>query len=451
MNLQLGWSKKIFFRLSNLKDKHHALRKWIEKLEYILTNKFLIGFFKNVGMIFVVKIFTQAINTAMYIVAARELGPVKIGEFAIINTIAGFLAIPLAMGINISMNKFLPAMAEKKQEEAISTTLLSIVPISLFFIVIYFIFSDMVCRLLNISNWLLLNSIFLCILTAYYIISESFLRGQKKYVQICITKSSFIILFTASLLIQFYIMGRRTLNSYLITNYLAFTLFIALSLVLTGVKRFSFNKKTAAVVYSYGFINMLCGGLSVFLTSSDLYFVKSFCDPYQTGIYSVYTGNTRNLFGLFFYEIFSVVFLPTIAAMDKKVIYKKITKYCLPLFSILFLAGFLWASFNILMYGKEYEFNLLYIILASLTLGVMTIYQLFSFTIAMGGADETRFNLLAVVIPLPLIIFTQYILTKLMGITGAFISNILVNLILLFTLLLLVHRLWARQKRNSCE
>jgi O-antigen/teichoic acid export membrane protein len=123
----------------------------------------------------------------------------------------------------------------------------------------------------------------------------------------------------------------------------------------------------------------------------------------------------------------------------------------LPLFSILFLAGFLWASFNILMYGKEYEFNLLYIILASLTLGVMTIYQLFSFTIAMGGADETRFNLLAVVIPLPLIIFTQYILTKLMGITGAFISNILVNLILLFTLLLLVHRLWARQKRNSCE
>ncbi|HEY9059757.1 MAG TPA: oligosaccharide flippase family protein [Pseudobacteroides sp.] len=412
----------------------------------VLSNKLLSGFLKSLGIIFIFKIFTQAVNIAMSIVAARELGPVRIGDFAIINSIAGFLAIPLVMGINISMNKYLPAMDEKNQEEVISTTILSNIPISLVFIAIYYIFSNMICSLLNIPKWLLLNSILLGILTAYYIISESFLRGQKKYIQVCITKLFFVILFTVSLLVQFYIMERKTLDSYLITNYIAFTLFIIASLALTGVKRFAFKKKTVAFVYSYGFVNMLCAGLSVFLTSSDLYFVKCFCDPYQTGLYSVYIGNTRNLFGLFFYEIFSVVFLPTIAVMDKKAIYKKIAKYCLPIFSVLFLAGVLWSSFTILMYGKKYEFNLLYIILASVTLGIMSIYQLFSFTVAMGGAEETKFNLIAAAIPLPLIIFIQYILTKFMGISGAFIANMLVNLILLFTLLLLVRRLWTRQK-----
>ncbi len=449
--MYLNRVEKILLFLDNKSSRYHFLRVLIENAKYILKNKFLIEFLKNMSMIFIFKVLTQVIFTVMSIVAARELGPSDMGNIAIINNISNFLMIPMVMGINISMNKYLPVLDEKEQKEMISSTIISNIPLAIILVTVYTLFSNKICSTFHITNSFMISSLILCVLISYNSISESFLRGQKKFKQICYLKLAFTLTFAIILCVQFYFMGSRDISSYLSTNYIAYAVFIIGALLLTGVRHLKFNRKMVASVYSYGFINMLGAALNIFLTSCDLFFVKSFCSSVDTGLYSVYMGNAKSLLGLLFFEIFGVVFLPAIASMDKQKVYKNIIKYSVPTFIAVFCAGVLWSTLSIFLYGNKYEYNILFVLLVSASLAVTFIYQLFCFTIAMEGTAEARFTLITGALPLPMAIFLQFILTKYWGITGTFVAVLIVNIILLFTLLLSVRWYRAKKKQNTKE
>ncbi len=188
--------------------------------------------------------------------------------------------------------------------------------------------------------------------------------------------------------------------------------------------------------------------LTALLYNSDMIILNYFAhDSKDLGIYASYQGIIKQLFYVGFQEIFSVVFLPSIANKDKKQLYLQIDKWTFPIVGLVMLSSALFIASTILLIGRQYIFNPVYVLLSSLGISLYTLFQVHYSIVSMEGEKGALSALFCILSVLPIALILQIILIRSYLVPGAMVSAVITNSLLVISIL--YFRRFVRSKREG--
>jgi O-antigen/teichoic acid export membrane protein len=397
-------------------------------------------FLKNIGVVFIFKCCAFAMNYVVLIWAAIKLGPVEFGKIGIVANLAVFLTLIMVFGTPNAMYLYLPRSDHYQKKCLISTTslgnLLTIGLLGTFLLKI----NHWVCSYCHIAPQIWQIGILFTISNSFYIVTESFLRGQKEYYAISIFKFISTLIFFVGMVILFRFYSTIKFSDYYLVMIFSFVLFGVMVLLKKGFFFGGFSISLAKQIYSYGGINMLNSLLTALLTSTDIFFVNYFYPGRDVGVYSIYQGFVKNIFQVLFFEVFTVVFLPTIASMDKRILYQNINKYFMWLLIGVIMGIGSISTITVAFFGNKYAFNLLYITLGAVGIGFYTIFQIYNSIFSMDGHKGAGLCLIPLAVMLPFSLLLQLLFTKWYGIGGTMTAVMIIDILLVLIFRILIKR-----------
>ncbi|OPX43310.1 polysaccharide biosynthesis protein [Ruminiclostridium hungatei] len=405
------------------------------KLRNLINNSDYRDFLTSINRVFFFKVIVYLITTIIIVLTARTLTPSQFGRTGVISNIAYLLFVPMILAVHSAMYKFLPESDNKERNELISISALgSLISIPIFSIVLLFI-NRLILKQLNIpvNEWKM--AILLTVFLSLSTISESYLRGQKKFNSICYFKLFSSVINLMLIIICFFVLNIKSLEIYVYSLIISHLVFTLLALTKTGVtKMCKVSWAGVKKVYTYSFSNILSMFLGGVTLSSDLFFVNYFCSPSTVGLYNAYQGFVKNIFSVLFYEVFLVVFLPFLAKANYLRLGKNIKRYIPVIIAVVMVGSGLLTMIFIFLFGQNYKLNLIYILLSSLGIALYTIYQIYVYVYNIEGSKRAMFTGLSTLAVLPLALGIQYYLTRFYSMKGALISVVLTNFLLILSL-----------------
>jgi O-antigen/teichoic acid export membrane protein len=219
--------------------------------------------------------------------------------------------------------------------------------------------------------------------------------------------------------------------------------FFVSALLKSGLMPLRMTVKAFKKLFTFGFVMMLSWLVSTLLFTSDLWLVARFGSDYDLGVYSVYQNTIRGLCTILFHDVFAVVFLPMIAALNKRHVDRMILKHSLTIFGVIWIGAAAMTTLLILLYGKAFPLDWTYVGLTSAGIAMNMMYLLFTSVISLDGVKAARLAFAALVIPIPVLLFLQYLFIKHWGMIGGMTSVIALNVMLLIAFRLTI-RLFYR-------
>ena len=289
--------------------------------------------------------------------------------------------------------------------------------------------------------WAVASAVSICL----YILSESFLRGQQRFHAIGSYKLYGSAVFLAASLVMLFLMGIRTLESYVLPFILHNLFFFAFALKASGLGRIRATREAWRKLLGFGAFQMLTWLFSTLLFTGDLFFVARFGTDYEVGVYSVYQTNIRALCTILFHDVFAVVFLPMIAAMDLRRVDRLVVRYAAPIALGVFAAVGALATVLALIFGKSVPLDWTYVALSAAGVSLNTLYLLMTSVVSLDGAKASRLAFVSLLVPLPLLVGMQYYAIAEWGVLGGMASVALLNLALIVVFRLAVRFVHAFQ------
>jgi O-antigen/teichoic acid export membrane protein len=408
-------------------------------------------FLSNLSIVFVFNSLAFFLQFCVLILVARAWGPVLYGQVTLIGNITALLFIPFSMGVNNAMYKFLPVTEEQQHQELIDTAILgniaNVICLSSIFLLSYSLFA----HILTISFEVWICALVYSIATNFVCIFESFLRGKRRFFAIGKIRIVSSLLFFCTMLFLVLFMNKESL-SYYYGSYLIFYMLTFVALV-TASLRISFSHfqwKLYLQINKYGLMMMMGLLITAFLYNSDIIILNSLVvDKENVGVFASYQGIVKLLFYMGFHEIFTVVFLPTIARMDRKEVFHKLKKLSVFIFAIVTLAAACVIAITLLFFGNKYGFSLFYLTLASVNIGMFTLFQLYNAIISMEGDKGARLSFVVALLVLPAAFTLQILLTRSWGISGIMLALVATNICLLGLMYISVNRFYQSQPAYS--
>ena len=401
-------------------------------LEGLLLNDHLRSFIKSLGVVFVFKVASFIISIVVSVLIAHSLGPAGVGIIGVVQAAVNFLVIPMIMGASNSLCKYLPSSDANEKKVIMSTVMIINFLLVVVFSFAYLAISPLITDKFKVmSGDIWLYSILLAVIVNFGFITEGAMRGNKSFYQIGAYRFISFAFFLVMIVFMVFIRKSIDLQSYFTILCIYQAIFALLAFRHLGIKPTAFSSKHAVKMYNYGIINMLSWTLSTIVFGVDIFIVKYFCSPYDLGIFSAYLTNAKAIFNVLFFELLLVVFLPTIADMDKKELCKKLDKYSPVLFPIFIVCSSLIICVIILLFGREFPLKPEYVFCTALGMTSSGICQLYVAVISMEGNMGARLWLLSIALSAPLLILIQFVLIRSEGVNGAVMSYALINLMLL--------------------
>lgn len=385
--------------------------------------------------VFLKKIFyisTGTIIAALFsfifnITAARVLNPSDYGTFALVQSIAMIIYIPMLLGFHTSIIKYSSENRDYTSQSIVISTAYSIV----FFLVIvsisiYIIFQDILINVLSISKEIFLLALIFAACFVLFTLNMNTLNGiheMKKY-------ALFQSLNNFVLLISFLIFLSIGLFSYIS---MIFASVIAYSLIGCAIFLFIIRKyfhpvidfNTISTLSKFSLIAGTGGLIFSLYTNVDRILLNHFFGVEIVGIYSAYYYSTFTIL-TFFLSIFITVFFPTVSTFtNKSLIIDKIDKivpYIVGIgIPIGIFSGFILLSF----FGEKYPIYFELLILFSIAVTLMLIYTIYAWLFTSEGIRGAKITLSIQIVIALINILLNFTLIPRLGLYGAVTSMIL--------------------------
>lgn len=392
------------------------------------------SFLKNFGKLFIYNRLASVFLMFISIMTARLLGPAEFGRIGLVGNICAFLYIPILFGANNSMYKYLPESSEEQRQKLMGTAWLGNITTSVFFGGMFLLFTGVISKSIQIEPAIWRMGVFFTIMLTFSNIAESFLRGQMMYSAIGKLKLFSAGIFFLLTLVLFLGLtpGKPDFSTYYLCNIVSMASFTILAVWKAGLslRKLSISWDMTKQIYSLGTIVMVNMLFTAILNSSDLFIVNYFYPGPELGIYNVYQGFVKNSFTAIFFEVFAVVFLPTIAGMDKPALYQKFNRYVYWFIPVIAIITGLITAVTVLLFGRQYTLSFTYTTLVSVSIGLYSVFQMYNCIFSMEGNQGAKLCLIPLAVTMPFSLALQFWLTKSWGITGAMVAVLITNLML---------------------
>jgi len=396
-------------------------RRLSARLRELLRAMAILFAYNRIGAVFTV---------AVGILAARWMGPLEYGKVGLVAQIASIVSLVLLAGAHASMYRFLPGAVASERAVLQGSALAGSGLVTLALGTVYLALRARMDGLLHVPllAWDLAAALSLSL--AATTLTESFLRGRLKFTLIARLRFASALAFFASFMLLFAGLRRMSVGLYFGGLVGSQLLFAVLASAAGGLGRLRTSRAGLRQVFGFGLLNTSSALLLVFFGSSDLLIVNYLLPARDLGVYNIYQGSIRGQFATLFFEVFCVVFMPTIASMDKLDVHRRFQR-TIPLL----IAGVSVAAAGLLVVGvglagARYPLDLRYVALAAAGVATTAVFQISSAILSMEGVRGARLCLLPIAAALPISAGLQLWLTRRMGITGAMLGVVAGNLVL---------------------
>lgn len=415
-----------------------------------IKNEKVYSFVEKLSIVFILNgtaIFFQMLTS---ILTAGYLGPEEYGKISLINSISIFLINPLIIGAHNAMFKMLPNCEDEEKEKLISTTALCNIINLLPMVGIYLVIYPLFIKNMNISFDIWTVGILFTVISEMYVLSESFLRGKKAFMKIGKFQLLSKLLFFVLMLLVVYVFKIPSYSAYIACFFIARAVFVVLAIKNTKIDFRKFSWPLAKKIYQYGSITMLNALLLGVMMYTDIVIINYFESGMDLGIYSAYKNFALTMFLIVFDEIFAVVFLPTIAAMNIKDFFKGLLPKLPLIFIGLCVVISMAVTLLILLFGKKYKLDFGYVGLTSVGIALAGIFELLFNTISLEGKKGAKICTLNLAVVAPLSLVAQFFLIKNWGVVGSFWAMICAHGALSLSLII-SFIIWIRRSEKRAE
>jgi len=352
----------MFFSLNNFIERtykyiEYAICSNILKMDPGSDGK---KFMRNFYYVFMGTIPNQFLIFIYNIYAGRMLGPTEYGSYILLQSISFFLYIPMLLGINTSMIKFLSEDEDlNKKIRIISTTYLFVIVSSLISIIIYILCSPLICNAIRITPEFFYLSLILTIAFVLYNLSISTLRGLFKMK----IYSAFQVIYALILLLAFILFTFEKNYTFKAMTYSVIIAYMAASIliILIVVREYlclRFDLYWFKRLIKYSSFSLIGGLSSVLYLNVDKIFVNKYMSITDLGIYGVYSMIIYSVVS-FFSATFITVLFPFASQYDhKEIIYNIFNRFLLQILMIgipiLMIAQYI----IIFLLGNRYSYDL---------------------------------------------------------------------------------------------
>ncbi|GIQ70372.1 polysaccharide biosynthesis protein [Xylanibacillus composti] len=421
-----------------------VIRDMQSRLRDIASNAQVKRFVSNLGTVFLFRFAAAVLNAVGLVAAARYFGVVAVGDINIIQNAGFFLIIPMLIGVNVAIVKYLPAGNAEEQGRLIGSVFVWNAALLMACSLLYLFPGMRLAEWLNLSPAVWLWSVLFAISVNISMVFDAILRAEEKFFLLGKARLIGTVLFFVIVLLACLLSGSFYLFiAALMVNHLTFAVLAYRGM---SVRRFRFSWQSSRKIYSYGSINMVSLGLSMVLFTSDIFIVNYFYSGYEVGIYSVYMVNVRMFFNLLFHEIFAVVFLPTVAQMDKLMLYRRLMKLTPLILPAAMLANAVLCVTLLFLFGSEYPLNWTFVALVSIGTGFHFLYWVMNSIFTVEGKKGALICLQVLGIPMPFLLGATVYLTKLYGIAGAMAASLLTQLVLIGMFIVVIRLQYGKDR-----
>lgn len=432
------------FKISFIKffDFFHIL---IFKTEMGVGTK---NFLKNIGYTTLGNIGYTFFLFFVNLVAVRVLGPEEYGKYILISSIIGFLEIPMFMGLQTSITKYLPEnyKDENKRNSIMATAFWGISGFTFLSTLFFLVFRKYFSGIFGLPILFFIFSVVYSVLNVFQIVAGAVLKGLHEFKKLAILQVIYAAIIFVSFFTIFLIAKSKTYHVYIFSIMIGlFTYFLYFFITNYRKLFFSFfNKRWFKVLLNYGGLNVLNSFSWFFISSSDRFFINKFSSTTAVGIYAVYTGASMILINKGF-SPFLGVFFPTVSAIDNKseINYKlnKLIKiFFLPFIIINFILMFLMFK----VYGEKYPVNFFWFLIFSLNAILYAVSQVKWNLIFSNGISALKVYAKCSFLGAVISLILNYFFIKIFGILGAIMSATVVS-----TFFLISASFWFKKTLSS--
>lgn len=376
-------------------------------------------------------ILTTLIAFPVTIFAGRFLGPEEYGKYALIQSVASFLQIPMVWGFDVAMVKYASEdEVYQRQSTIVSTVYFVILLFVTIAVITYLTFSTSFSNLFSIS----VANFYLAIIFAFclmlYNLSSNTLRALHKMSSLAVIQPVFACTLLFFFVILMLIDG--TFKAMVFPYYAAYIMSFIVALMFTyrhirPILDWQWVK-TLSQYNVYILVGAIC---SMLVVNVDKLLINKYADTASVGLYQAYVMASMTVMD-YFLRIFINVFFPTISKYkDKREICNKLNKI-MPYAACVGFILVLFSEYVILMlYGKSYPFNLTLAILFALASVLSSTTSIYSWLLTAEGNHGARANAFANISYMLTAITIFVVFIPLYGISAAIISHIACNLVLL--------------------
>ena len=313
------------------------------------------------------------------IIAGKTLGPQTYGKYVLVSSIGLFLYLFTTLGVNAAMVKYGAGADNEARKKIISSGYFISFCASLFFALIFFVFSKKISGLLSVPQHLFLASILLGILFGFYVMATDSLRTLYRIKNLAFFRASYGILILTLLFLFFNFVSQ---TSYLTAVFsICISYFIIIIAITIKIKKYLALKPDKFWIKQllvYGSYAAIAGLMLTFLATQSQLFINWFSSSKEVGIYAAYYFSSINI-TVFLYNIFIVVFFPTVSRLEQKqVALRKIGKIVPFLFLVWLPLLFLVQITALKFYGPQYPINIPLMLAFEVSAILICIYGLYS-------------------------------------------------------------------------
>jgi len=379
------------------------------------------SFLKSLSYLAVGTLIATVLGLVFNILTGRILGPTEYGRFALVQSVAAFLYIPMLIG-GSAMVKYASEKEDfDRQSKIISTTYVLTFLFTIASVTIYLIFSPQLSNLFSIPPELFYLSIVFAVLFVLYARATSALRGLFKMntlalflpIYAAISLFAFLFFVFAKDELSFKAIVYPTFIAYGVTGVILVVFFLRKYL------RFKLDRSWASILTQYGMFALIGGLSTAFYTNIDKILINRYMTVADVGIYRAYYLASINVAGLL-WGTFNTVFFPTASKYkNKRAIFEKINKL-LPYLIGLGMPSILLCEFIVLkFYGGGYPIDFPLMLLFAATSILAVWYGLYDWTFCSEGMRGVKLVNIGTITIAILNVFLNIYLIPRFGLYGA--------------------------------
>jgi O-antigen/teichoic acid export membrane protein len=390
----------------------------------------------------VTSIAASATAAATTLVIARGLGAAAFGQFTVVLSIALIATVGMQMSLHYVMYQELPRARPPDHPALVTTALLSTLVLGAGLVGAGLVASPLLTAALGVDLRTLCFGLALALAMAVNQLTESFLRGLKKFAFVAGLKLAVAAGYLAVSAGCLLLLGIRDAEFYLVALILTYLVFAVLARAGFEVSPAAWSPALARSLYRHGAYVTAIAALTGVLFGLDVIFLNHWSDRADVGVYSVYNGFPKRLLGVVFTEGIGLVLLPILATMDKPALLRRIGRLAPAVGAGAAVLSFAASIVLLFPLRAEYPYSPSLMALAAAGIGAHTVFNLYFFALSMDGLRGAKVFIACLAAGLPPSLACQAAFIARWGVAGGLVAFALTNLLLVAAVVVATGRVY---------
>ncbi|MBG0832967.1 oligosaccharide flippase family protein [Planomonospora sp. ID67723] len=384
----------------------------------------------------------SGVSASTTLLVAWGVSAAEFGRFTLVLSIALIVTVGMVMSLHFVMYQELPRARTEEHRALITTALLSTLVLGTGLALAGLLAAPALTTVLGVDLRTLCLALALALAMAVNYLTESFLRGLRKYGLTSGLKIVVAFVYLGVSAYCLFVLDVRSVDWYLLALIGTNLLFALVSAIGFRIDPRSWSRPLARSLYRHGAYLTALGGLSAVLFGVDVIFLNHWADPSEVGVYSIYNNFPKRLLGVVVADGIGLVLLPTLAVMDTSAALRRIGRLSPAVFAATALLSFAASAVFFLLLRDEYPYSFGLMALSALGIGAHTVFNLYSAALSMDGVRGAKALIIAQAAAAPPVLACQAALIAWQGLVGGLVAFILCNLALIAVVVIVSARVY---------